>query len=64
MMECLTTTLKGYEEAGSNINTGMSISIMGQLFLKGKIDEMGMMAPEVCVPTDDFFEELAKRKMA
>ncbi|MFA4886694.1 MAG: saccharopine dehydrogenase C-terminal domain-containing protein [Candidatus Nanoarchaeia archaeon] len=63
MMECLTTTLKGYEEAGSNINTGMSISIMGQLFLKGKIDKIGILAPEACVPSQDFFEELAKRKM-
>lgn len=62
-MECLTTTLKGFEEAGSNINTGMSISIMGQLFLKGKIDEMGVTAPEACVPCEDFFEELAKRNM-
>ena len=63
IMECITSTQNGFEEAGSNINTGMSISIFGQLFLKGKFDEIGVVAPEACVPCADFFEELAKRNM-
>ncbi len=62
-MECITSTLKGFEKAGSNINTGMTISIMGQLLLRGLINETGVTAPEVCVPCQPFFKELAKRKI-
>jgi|SRR3989338_8945130 len=62
-MECLTTSLEGFEEAGSNINTGMTISIMGQFVLKGMVAEVGVTAPEACVPEEEFFEELARRKM-
>ena len=62
-MECITSTLKGFEDAGSNINTGMTISIMAQLLFQGKIKEIGVTAPEVCVPHEEFFTELAKRKI-
>ena len=62
-MECITNTLKGFENAGSNINTGMTISIMGQLLFRGLINETGVIAPEVCVPCKPFFIELAKRKI-
>ncbi len=63
LMECITESLKGYEFAGSNINTGMTISILGQLFYKSKIKGIGVTAPEACVPCDDFFTELSKRKI-
>ncbi len=62
-MNCLTKTLKGFEDAGSNINTGMTLSIMSQLLFQGKINETGVTAPETCVPHEDFFKELARRKM-
>lgn len=62
-MNCLTKTLKGFEDAGSNINTGMTISIMGQMLYQSKIKEIGVTAPEACVPCGYFFEELAERKI-
>lgn len=63
-MNCITKTLKGFEDAGSNINTGMTISVMGQMLHQNKIKEAGVTAPEACVPCGYFFEELAKRKIA
>ena len=63
LMECITKTIKGFEFAGSNINTGMTISIMAQLLKKGLINATGVNAPEACVPCKEFFEELANRKI-
>ncbi|MBI2004434.1 saccharopine dehydrogenase NADP-binding domain-containing protein [Candidatus Pacearchaeota archaeon] len=62
-MDCLVKTLKGWEDVGSNINTGMSISIMAQMLNKNLIKKEGITAPEEAVPCKSFFEELAKRKM-
>ena len=62
-MECITKTLSGYEFAGSNINTGMSISIMAQLLFNSLINSIGVTAPETCVPCIEFFKELSKRRM-
>ncbi len=62
-MNCITKTLKGFEDAGSNINTGMTISIMAQLLFRKEINETGVTAPEVCVPCSPFWRELTKRKM-
>src|SRR3989344_2032865 len=63
LMECITKTKKGYEFAGSNINTGMTISIMAQLLYKKLINKIGVIAPEDCVPCNEFFEELKKREI-
>ncbi len=63
MLECITKTIKGFEFAGSNINTGMTISIMAQLLFNKKINAVGITAPEACTPHRIFFRELAKRKM-
>jgi len=62
-MECLVQTLKGWEDAGSNIDTGMPASIMAQMIKEGLIKEAGAFSPEFVVPTGPFFKELAKRKM-
>lgn len=62
-MNCLTKTLKGFEDVGSNINTGMTLSIMSQLLFRGEVSELGITAPEACVPSHSFFKELAKRKI-
>ncbi|MEM4271649.1 MAG: saccharopine dehydrogenase C-terminal domain-containing protein [Candidatus Pacearchaeota archaeon] len=63
-MECLVLPLKGWEEAGSNIDTGMPASIIAQMIKDGIIEEKGSFAPEAVVPTKLFFKELRKRKMA
>ena len=63
LMECIVPTLKGWEDAGCNIDTGMPASIMAQMILKKVITKSGSYAPEDIVPVESFFKELRKRKM-
>lgn len=63
LMECIVPTIKGWENAGCNIDTGMPASIIAQMIKSGKIKDAGSFAPEQIVPAEPFFEELAKRKM-
>lgn len=60
-MECLIKPLHGWEEAGSNVGTGMTASIIAQMIKNGTIKETGSFAPEAVVPTNFFFKELSKR---
>lgn len=62
-MECIVPTLKGWEDAGCNIDTGMPASIMAQMIKTGVIKERGSFAPEAVIPPEKFFKELKKRKM-
>lgn len=62
-MDCIVNTLKSWEEAGSNVDTGMSISIMAQMLKKGFINKIGVTAPEIAVPHLEFFKGLKKRGM-
>src|SRR3989338_2616727 len=62
-MNCIVRTVKGWEEAGSNVDTGRTISIISQMLKKGLIKEKGVYGPEAVVPQTNFFKELAKRKM-
>ncbi len=62
-MECIVPTLKGWEDAGCNIDTGMPASIMAQMIKKGIIKEKGCYSPEFLIPVGSFFKELRKRKM-
>ena len=63
-MGCLVETLKGWEDAGSNVDTGMTISIMAQMLHEGIINGVfGVSAPEISVPPRPLFEELIKRGM-
>ncbi|MDP3901536.1 MAG: saccharopine dehydrogenase C-terminal domain-containing protein [bacterium] len=64
LMECLVPTLKGWEPAGCNIDTGMPASIMAQMIKNGRINKRGSFAPEGIVPEEPFFKELHKRQMA
>jgi lysine 6-dehydrogenase len=63
LMECIVPTLEGWEDAGSNIDTGMPASIMAQMMFKGQIKTPGSYAPEDIVPCEPFFKELRKRNM-
>ncbi len=63
LMECLVPTLKGWEDAGCNIDTGMPASILAQMIKKEIIKEKGSFAPEAVIPPEPFFQELRKRKM-
>ena len=62
-MECIVPTLKGWEDAACNIDTGMPASIMAQMILRKEITTPGAFAPEQIVPCEPFFKELRKRKM-
>ncbi len=62
-MNCIVKTLKGWESAGSNVNTGRTISIISQMVKEGVIEQFGVYAPEAVVPHGAFFRELGKRKM-
>ncbi len=43
--------------------TGIGASITAQLILKRQIDRKGVLAPETCIPTSVFMNELDKRKI-
>lgn len=62
-MDCIVKTLEGWEESGSNVDTGISISIMSQMLKKGLIAKTGVTAPEIAIPQISFFKELKKRNM-
>ncbi|OGJ12937.1 hypothetical protein A3K82_01595 [Candidatus Pacearchaeota archaeon RBG_19FT_COMBO_34_9] len=63
LMECIVPPLKGWEDAGCNIDTGMPASIMAQMIFKGIINKPGAYSPEDIVPVEPFFAELRKRNM-
>ena len=63
LTECVVPPLKGWEDAGSNIDTGMPASIMAQMIFKKMIKSPGSYSPEFIVPPEPFFKELRKRKM-
>lgn len=60
-MECLVSPLRGWEKAGSNIDTGMTASIIAQMIKDKSINEFGSFSPEACVPSAQFLKSL-KRK--
>ncbi|MEK6872798.1 MAG: saccharopine dehydrogenase C-terminal domain-containing protein [Nanoarchaeota archaeon] len=62
-MNCIVKTVKGWEEAGSNVDTGRTISIISQMLKNGLIKQKGVYAPEAVIPQKDFFSELSKRKI-
>ncbi|HWV58324.1 MAG TPA: saccharopine dehydrogenase C-terminal domain-containing protein [Longimicrobiales bacterium] len=41
--------------------TGFSLSITGMFMVSGRIDTVGAMTPDRCVPADDYVAELGKR---
>ncbi len=62
-MSCHAQTIKGLEEHGCNIDTGLPCSIMAQMIREGEITAVGSRSPEFFVPIKPFFKKLAKRKM-
>lgn len=43
--------------------TGVPLSVVSQMLAKGEIKEKGVLPPEIAVPHEVFFRELAKRKI-
>lgn len=62
-MECIVSTLPGWTEAGCNIDTGLPAAIMARMIHDGRITARGSFAPDMAVPTDEFFKELKKKGM-
>ncbi len=62
-MTCYAQTLKGWEEHGCNIDTGIPCSIIAQMLREKNITAIGSRSPEFFVPTKLFFKKIAKRKM-
>jgi len=62
-MECIVFTLPGWIEAGCNIDTGLPASIIAQMIYDGRITARGSFAPDMAVPTTEFFKELKKKGM-
>lgn len=62
-MECIVSTLPGWVDAGCNIDTGLPASIIAQMILDGRVTARGSFAPDMAVPTDEFFKELKKKGM-
>lgn len=60
-MECIVSTLPGWQDAGCNIDTGLPASIIAQMILDGRITARGSFAPDGAVPADEFFRELKKK---
>lgn len=62
-VDCIIKTLKGWKEAGSNTDTGRTISIISQMLKNDLIKEKGVFGPEAVVPHKLFIKELSKRMM-
>ena len=62
-MECIVSTLPGWSDAGCNVDTGFPASIIAQMILDGRINARGSFAPDIAVPTNEFFKELKKKGM-
>jgi len=62
LMECLVPPLKGWEEAGCNIDTGFPAAIIAEMLKYGDISKPGSFAPEAIVPPKPFFKALKKHK--
>ncbi|MEK7610108.1 MAG: saccharopine dehydrogenase C-terminal domain-containing protein [Patescibacteria group bacterium] len=63
-MECLITTLPGWQDAGCNIDTGLPASIIAQMVFDGRINTPGSFAPGPVITPLDFFAELKKKGMS
>lgn len=61
LMECIIPPVKGWENSGCNIDTGFPAVIIAKMIKSGRINTPGSFAPEVIVPEQEFFNELAKR---
>jgi len=60
-MECIVSTLPGWQDAGCNIDTGLPASIIAQMILDKRITARGSFAPDMAVPVEEFFKELKKK---
>jgi lysine 6-dehydrogenase len=54
---------RDWKMAAGSLDTGVPLSIVGQMLANGTISEPGVLCPETAVPSNLFFDELARRGM-
>jgi len=62
-VEMYVGTAKRWNLPAGALKTSIPLSIVAQMLGKGQVDKKGVYPPELCVPTDLFFKELAARGM-
>lgn len=62
-VKCIVSTIKGWEKAGCNIDTGIPASIIAEMIYNGTISAKGSFEPCKVVPSDLFFRSLKKYHM-
>lgn len=60
-LDCYVETMKNWEFAGCNIDTGWPVSITAQMLANGEIPLAGVFAPESVMPTRHFLGRLEER---
>lgn len=64
LMECIVPPIKGWEDAGCNIDTGFPTSILAIMIKDRTIKKSGSFAPEGIAPEKKFFKELRKKQLS
>jgi saccharopine dehydrogenase-like NADP-dependent oxidoreductase len=62
-METTVLADKRWKLSCGALDTGVPPSIVAQMIMNNQINQTGVLAPEVCVPAQPLFDELAKRKI-
>lgn len=62
-MECIIPTIKGWEDAGCNIDTGIPVSIIAEMINKKQIKQAGSFAPENVINPKEFFKLIRRFQM-
>lgn len=60
-METTVLAHKEWKVSCGALDTGVPPSIVAHMLARGDIKQRGVLAPELCVPIQPFFDELAKR---
>jgi saccharopine dehydrogenase-like NADP-dependent oxidoreductase len=62
-IDCHAKANQRWHASAGDIDTGCPPSIVAQMVATGLIRQRGVLAPEVAVPIEPFFDELRKRGM-
>jgi saccharopine dehydrogenase-like NADP-dependent oxidoreductase len=62
-VDCHARANHRWHASAGDIDTGCPPSIVAQMIATGLIEQLGVLAPEVVVPVEPFFQELRKRGM-
>jgi saccharopine dehydrogenase-like NADP-dependent oxidoreductase len=63
MNQVLVLPYKRWGVSAGALDTGTPLAIAGRLLANGEITRRGVMGPELCIPLEPFFRELARYNM-